>query len=150
VLAARLSEDPDIRVALLEAGEPDDAPGISMPVAFPQFLRLLNLIGSSAKFRALINDIEKGAFRGAVAQHTGRFQAADRGTLLLDEIGDLPLELRPKLLRALQDKEIERLGGGHGVRVDVRIIAATNRGLWRMVEEEKFRADLYYACMFFR
>jgi len=87
---------------------------------------------------------EKGAFTGAVAQTAGRFQAADRGTLFLDEIGDLPLELQPKLLRALQEKQFERLGGGHTLQVDVRIIAATNQDLGRMVQERKFRADLYY------
>src|SRR5215467_10547325 len=87
---------------------------------------------------------EKGAFTGAVAQTMGRFQSADRGTLFLDEIGDLPLELQPKLLRALQEKEVERLGGGRTVQVDVRIIAATNQDLWQLVQEKKFRADLYY------
>ena len=87
---------------------------------------------------------ERGAFTGAVAQTVGRFQAADRGTLFLDEIGDLPLELQPKLLRALQEKQIERLGGGHTFQVDVRVVAATNQDLWGMVQEKKFRADLYY------
>src|ERR1700678_571713 len=87
---------------------------------------------------------ERGAFTGAVAQTTGRFQAADRGTLFLDEVGDLPLELQPKLLRALQEKQIERLGGGRTLQVDVRVIAATNQDLWAMVQEKKFRADLYY------
>jgi len=87
---------------------------------------------------------ERGAFTGAVAQTTGRFQQADGGTLFLDEIGDLPLELQPKLLRVLQEKQFERLGGGRTIQVDVRIIAATNQDLWRMVEERKFRADLYY------
>jgi formate hydrogenlyase transcriptional activator len=87
---------------------------------------------------------ERGAFTGAVAQTTGRFQSADRGTLFLDEIGDLPLELQPKFLRALQEKQIERLGGGRTFQVDVRVIAATNQDLWRMVQERKFRADLYY------
>jgi len=87
---------------------------------------------------------ERGAFTGAVAQTIGRFQAADRGTLFLDEIGDLPLELQPKLLRALQEKQIERLGGGHTFQVDVRVVAATNQDLWGMVQEKKFRADLYY------
>jgi len=87
---------------------------------------------------------ERGAFTGAVAQTMGRFQAADRGTLFLDEIGDLPLELQPKLLRALQEKQIERLGGGRTLQVDVRVIAATNQDLWAMVQEKKFRADLYY------
>src|SRR5579863_7351334 len=87
---------------------------------------------------------EKGAFTGAVSQTIGRFQAADRGTLFLDEIRDLPLEMQPKLLRALQEKEFERLGNGHTVQVDVRVIAATNQDLGRMVQERKFRADLYY------
>ena len=87
---------------------------------------------------------ERGAFTGAVAQAIGRFQAADRGTLFLDEIGDLPLELQPKLLRALQEKQFERLGGNHTLQVDVRVIAATNQDLGQMVEERKFRADLYY------
>jgi len=87
---------------------------------------------------------EKGAFTGAVTQAIGRFQAADRGTLFLDEIGDLPLELQPKLLRVLQEKQFERLGGNQTLRADVRIVAATNQDLGRMVEEKKFRADLYY------
>jgi formate hydrogenlyase transcriptional activator len=87
---------------------------------------------------------ERGAFTGAVTQTIGRFQAADRGTLFLDEIGDLPLELQPKLLRVLQEKQFERLGGGRTFQVDVRVIAATNQDLWRMVQERKFRADLYY------
>jgi formate hydrogenlyase transcriptional activator len=87
---------------------------------------------------------ERGAYTGAVAQTRGRFQSADRGTLFLDEIGDLPLELQPKLLRALQEKQFERLGSNHTSRVDVRVIAATNQDLWHMVGEKKFRADLYY------
>lgn len=87
---------------------------------------------------------ERGAFTGAVTQTTGRFQAADCGTLFLDEIGDLPLELQPKLLRVLQEQQFERLGGGRTLQVDVRVIAATNQDLWSMVEERKFRADLYY------
>lgn len=87
---------------------------------------------------------ERGAFTGAVTQKVGRFQMADRGTLFLDEIGDLPLELQPKLLRVLQDSQFERLGGGRTFQVDVRIIAATNQNLWQMVQERKFRADLYY------
>jgi len=87
---------------------------------------------------------ERGAFTGALAQTTGRFQAADHGTLFLDEIGDLPLELQPKLLRVLQEQKFERLGGSRTVHVDVRVIAATNQNLSRMVQERKFRADLYY------
>jgi formate hydrogenlyase transcriptional activator len=87
---------------------------------------------------------ERGSFTGAVAQTMGRFQSADRGTLFLDEIGDLPLDLQPKLLRALQEKQFERLGGGRTFQVDVRVIAASNQDLWRMVQERKFRPDLYY------
>ena len=88
---------------------------------------------------------ERGAFTGAVNQTMGRFQAADGGTLFLDEIGDLPLELQPKLLRALQEKQIERLGGGgHTLPVDVRVIAATNQDLAQLVSAKLFRADLYY------
>jgi len=79
-----------------------------------------------------------------VNQTFGRFQAADRGTLFLDEIGDLPLELQPKLLRVLQEKQFERLGGHQTIQVDVRVIAATNQDLGLMVRERKFRADLYY------
>ena len=87
---------------------------------------------------------ERGAFTGAVTQRIGRFQAADRGTLFLDEIGELPIELQPKLLRALQEHEFERVGSSQTTRVDVRIVAATNQDLWRMVKEHNFRADLYY------
>ena len=88
---------------------------------------------------------ERGAFTGAVAQSFGRFQAADRGTLFLDEVGDLPLELQPKLLRALQEQQVERLGsGGRPTSVDVRVIAATNQDLEEMVQRRAFRADLFY------
>jgi formate hydrogenlyase transcriptional activator len=87
---------------------------------------------------------ERGAFTGAVTQTMGRFQTADRGTLFLDEVGDLPLELQPKLLRVLQEQQFERLGGGRTFQVNVRVIAATNQDLWRMVQERQFRADLYY------
>ena len=87
---------------------------------------------------------EKGAFTGAANQTIGRFQVADRGTLFLDEIGDLPLELQPKLLRALQEKQFERLGGNQTLQIDVRVIAATNQDLGQMVRERRFRADLYY------
>jgi formate hydrogenlyase transcriptional activator len=87
---------------------------------------------------------ERGAFTGACTQTRGRFQMADGGTLFLDEIGDMPLELQPKLLRALQEREFERLGSNHTVQVDVRVIAATNQDLARLVHERKFRADLYY------
>ena len=87
---------------------------------------------------------EKGAFTGAISQKLGRLELADKGTLLLDEVGDIPLELQPKLLRVLQDQEFERLGGTKTIRVDVRLIAATNRDLVRAVEEKEFRSDLFY------
>jgi formate hydrogenlyase transcriptional activator len=92
---------------------------------------------------------ERGAFTGAVAQRIGRFQSADRGTIFLDEIGDLPLELQPKLLRVLQEQEVEPLGGTRTVRVNVRVIAATNQDLEAMVYERRFRADLYYRLNIF-
>src|SRR5689334_22364266 len=87
---------------------------------------------------------EKGAFTSAIAQRTGRFEAANRGTLFLDEIGDIPLALQPKLLRILQEQEFERLGSNRTVRVDVRVIAATNKNLSNLVDEGKFRSDLFY------
>jgi|SRR5579862_271524 len=87
---------------------------------------------------------ERGAFTGASISRPGRFETAHKGTLFLDEIGELPMELQPKLLRAIQEQEFERLGSNQTVRVDVRIVAATNRDLWQMVTEHKFRPDLYY------
>jgi formate hydrogenlyase transcriptional activator len=87
---------------------------------------------------------EKGAFTGAWAQTKGRFQMADGGTLFLDEIGDMPLELQPKLLRVLQEQEFERLGSTQTVRVNVRVVAATNQDLAELVAKKLFRADLYY------
>jgi formate hydrogenlyase transcriptional activator len=87
---------------------------------------------------------ERGAFTGACAQTKGRFQLADKGTLFLDEIGDLPLELQPKLLRVLQEQEFERLGSSQTIRVDVRVVAATNQDLSQLVANKQFRADLYY------
>jgi formate hydrogenlyase transcriptional activator len=87
---------------------------------------------------------EKGAFTGAISQKIGRIELADRGTLFLDEIGDIPTELQPKLLRALQEREFERLGSTRTVKADFRLIAATNRNLAQMVSEREFRSDLYY------
>jgi transcriptional regulator with GAF, ATPase, and Fis domain len=92
---------------------------------------------------------ERGAFTGAVAQRIGRFELADGGTLFLDEVGDLPLEVQPKLLRALQEQEFERVGGSKTLRVDVRILAATNRDLQAMVDERQFRSDLFYRLNIF-
>jgi formate hydrogenlyase transcriptional activator len=87
---------------------------------------------------------ERGAFTGALTQTTGRFQLADRGTLFLDEIGDLPLELQPKLLRVLQEQEFEKLGSARTLRVNVRVVAATNLDLKEMVRQRRFRTDLFY------
>jgi formate hydrogenlyase transcriptional activator len=87
---------------------------------------------------------EKGAFTGAIAQKIGRFEMADKGTLFLDEVGDIPPALQPKLLRVLQEQEFERLGSGRTHKVDVRLVAATNRNLGKMVARGQFRSDLYY------
>jgi transcriptional regulator with GAF, ATPase, and Fis domain len=87
---------------------------------------------------------EKGAFTGAIAQKIGRFEMADKGTLFLDEVGDIPAALQPKLLRILQEQEFERLGSGRTHKVDVRLVAATNRDLVKMVARRQFRSDLYY------
>ena len=92
---------------------------------------------------------EKGAFTGAIAQKIGRVELADKGTIFLDEVGDIPLELQPKLLRVLQDQEFERLGGTRTIRVDARLIAATNRNLDKMVADREFRQDLFYRLNIF-
>ncbi len=101
--------------------------------AFPETLLESELFGYA-----------RGAFTGALAAKPGRFELADRGTLLLDEVGEMPLGLQPKLLRALQEREFDRLGDTRSVRVDLRVIATTNRRLSEMVREGKFRADLFY------
>src|SRR6266446_6107560 len=87
---------------------------------------------------------EKGAFTGAIAQKIGRFEMADKGTLFLDEVGDIPSALQPKLLRVLQEQEFERLGSGRTHKVDVQLVAASNRSLVKMVARGQFRSDLYY------
>jgi transcriptional regulator with GAF, ATPase, and Fis domain len=92
---------------------------------------------------------EKGAFTGAIAQKIGRLELAHQGTFFLDEVGDLPLELQPKILRALQEKEFERVGGTRTIPVNVRLVAATNRDLAKMVNEGHFRSDLYYRLRVF-
>src|SRR6266851_3624644 len=92
---------------------------------------------------------ERGAYTGAVARSIGRFERANRGTLFLDEIGDLPLELQPKLLRVIQERQFERLGGAGTIHTDVRLICATHRNLAAMIEEGQFRADLFYRLSVF-
>src|SRR5216684_329152 len=92
---------------------------------------------------------ERGAFTGAVARGIGRFERANRGTLFLDEIGDLPLELQPKILRAMQERQFERLGGAATIHTDVRVICATHRNLIEMVNTREFRADLFYRLSVF-
>jgi formate hydrogenlyase transcriptional activator len=92
---------------------------------------------------------EKGAFTGAISQKMGRLELADGGTLFLDEVGDIPLELQPKLLRVLQEEEFERLGSNRTIRVNVRVIAATNRELEKLVATREFRSDLYYRLRVF-
>ena len=87
---------------------------------------------------------EKGAFTGAISQKIGRFELANQGTLFLDEVGDIPLELQPKLLRVLQEQEFERLGSTRTIKVNVRLVAATNRDLAQMAADNRFRSDLYY------
>jgi formate hydrogenlyase transcriptional activator len=92
---------------------------------------------------------ERGAFTGALSQKIGRFELAHRGTLFLDEVGDIPLDLQPKLLRALQEKSFERLGGTKTIPIDVRLVAATNRNLTQMMGDNLFRSDLYYRLKVF-
>jgi PAS domain S-box-containing protein len=92
---------------------------------------------------------ERGAFTGALSQKIGRFEMANRGTLFLDEVGDIPLDLQPKLLRALQEKSFERLGGTRTIPIDVRLVAATNRNLTKMMGDKLFRSDLYYRLKVF-
>ena len=87
---------------------------------------------------------EKGAFTGAISQKVGRMELADQGTLFLDEVGDIPPEIQPKLLRALQEREFERLGSTHTRKVNIRMVAATNRNLEKMIADREFRSDLYY------
>jgi formate hydrogenlyase transcriptional activator len=114
----------------------------------PRFARpFIKLNCAAIPFDLLESELfghEKGAFTGAIAQKVGRFESADKGTLFLDEVGDIPLALQPKLLRVLQEQEFERLGSTRTHRVDVRLVAATHRNLVEMVKRSEFRSDLYY------
>src|ERR1700726_2643431 len=108
---------------------------------------LIKLNCAAIPFDLLVSELfghERGAFTGAIAQKIGRFELADKGTLFLDEVGDIPLPLQPKLLRVLQEQEFERLGSGRTHQVDVRLVAATHRNLVEMVKRNEFRSDLYY------
>ena len=108
------------------------------------FVRMSVAALPASLFESELFGHEKGAFTGATASRTGRFELAHRGTLFLDEVGDIPVEVQPKLLRALQEREFERLGSTRTQKVDVRVVAATNRDLERMVEDGSFRSDLFY------
>jgi formate hydrogenlyase transcriptional activator len=108
------------------------------------FVRLNSAAIPSGLLESELFGHEKGAFTGAIAQRIGRFELAHGGTLFLDEVGDIPLELQPKLLRVLQEQEFERLGSARTMRVDVRVVAATNSNLEQKVADKEFRDDLYY------
>src|SRR5580765_4518479 len=110
----------------------------------PTFVKLNCAAVPSGLLESELFGHEKGAFTSAVNQKIGRIELADKGTLFLDEIGEMPLELQPKLLRVLQDREFERLGGVRTLHIDVRIISATNRDLQQDVAAKKFREDLFY------
>ena len=123
----------------------------SVPGARRSFVRMNCAAIPSGLLESELFGHERGAFTGALMQRKGRFELADGGSLFLDEIGDISLELQPKLLRAVQEQEFERLGSAKTIQVNVRIIAATHRDLSAMIREEKFREDLFLSTStFFR
>jgi PAS domain S-box-containing protein len=144
----------DVTVLLLgETGTGKDLIARAIHQLSPRHARTLVKLNCAAIPTGLLESElfghEKGAFTGAISQKIGRLELAHQGTLFLDEVGDLPLEVQPKLLRALQDKEFERLGGTRTIPVDIRLIAATNRNLEKMVADREFRSDLYYRLRVF-
>jgi transcriptional regulator with GAF, ATPase, and Fis domain len=141
--------DTDITVLIRgESGTGKELVANALHYRSPRRTRSLVKVNCAAFSRELVESElfghEKGAFTGAIAQREGKFEAADGGTLLLDEVGDMSLETQAKLLRAIQEKELERVGGNTPIKVDVRLIAATNHDLERLVSEGRFREDLYY------
>ena len=140
---------PDVTVLILgETGTGKDLIARAIHQLSPRRERTLVKLNCAAIPTGLLESElfghEKGAFTGAISQKIGRLELAHQGTLFLDEVGDLPPEIQPKLLRALQDKEFERLGGTRTIPVDIRLVAATNRNLEKMVADREFRSDLYY------
>lgn len=117
---------------------------VSAIAAIVPFITLNCVAISGGLLESELFGYERGAFTGGAAQKIGRFELAHQGTLFLDEVGDIPLELQPKLLRALEEKEFERLGGIRTIPIDVRLKAATNRNLKQMIGDKLFRSDLYY------
>jgi PAS domain S-box-containing protein len=144
----------DVTVLLLgETGTGKDLIARAIHQLSPRHARTLVKLNCAAIPTGLLESElfghEKGAFTGAISQKIGRLELAHQGTLFLDEVGDLPLEVQPKLLRALQEKEFERLGGTRTIPVDIRLVAATNRNLEKMVADREFRNDLYYRLRVF-
>ena len=141
--------DADVTVLVRgESGTGKELVANALHYRSPRRARALVKMNCAALSRELVESElfghEKGAFTGAIARREGKFEAADGGTLFLDEVGDMPLETQAKLLRAIQEKEIERVGGNQQIKVDVRILAATNQDLEAAVAAGKFREDLYY------
>src|SRR5262249_30266776 len=147
-LVERVAPAPSAVLVLGETGTGKELIARAIHNLSPRYDRVFTTLNCAAIPHDLLESElfghEKGAFTGATAQKIGRFELADKGTLFLDEVGDIPLALQPKLLRVLQEQEFERLGSGRTHRVDVRLVAATHRDLEQMVKRNEFRSDLYY------